>query len=372
MNYNFFNPTKMVTGEGCVQKNAREFLKLGKSCLIITSGSAAKKSGALDDVTEALDSLNIAYEIFDGIGQNPMLETCLEAGETAKAHGLEFIIGIGGGSPLDAAKAAAVYAANTMRDGMDIFKTDWPNPALPIIAVGTTAGTGSEVTCFSILTMPNGRKKSFGNDETYPKIMFADYKYTKTLPLDFTKSTALDALAHALEAYFSSAANEISDMYAIKAMSLLCPLLKVLKGAKSISDITDAWREEMYFASIIAGYALSHCGTLYCHNISYYFTENYGVPHGFACAVTLPDLIGRGMKYANDRAETLLKAPNISADELCGLITSLTVFPEIKLSDAVIRQISADGALTKNFAKTIPNGFSADDASELLTRLFGK
>lgn len=371
MNFNFFNPTRMVTGEGCVQKNAHEFLKLGKSCLIVTSASAAKKSGAFDDVTGALDSLNITYEIFDGIGQNPMLETCMEAGETARAHGLEFIIGIGGGSPLDAAKAAAVYAANPMRDGMDIFKLDWKNPALPIVAVGTTAGTGSEVTCFSILTMPNGRKKSFGNDETYPKITFADYRYTKTLPLDFTKSTALDALAHALEAYFNSAANEMSDIYAIKAMRLMCPLLRILKDAKTAGDITDAWREEMYFASIVSGYALAHCGTLYCHNISYYFTENYNVPHGFACAVTLPDLIGRGVKYAHDRSEALLAAANISADELCGLISALTVFPEIKLSESVIRQISTDGALTKNFAKTIPDGFSADDASELLTRLFG-
>lgn len=371
MNYDFFNPTKMVTGEGCVRKNAYEFLKLGKSCLIVTSGTAAKKSGALDDVTGALDSLSITYEIFDGIGQNPMLETCMEAGEIARARGFEFIVGIGGGSPLDAAKAAAVYAANPMRDGMDIFKADWTNPALPVVAVGTTAGTGSEVTCFSILTMPNGRKKSFGNDETYPRIMFGDYKYTKTLPLDFTKSTALDALAHALEAYFNSAANEMSDIYVIKAMQLLCPLLRVLKDAKSAEDLTDAWREEMYFASIIAGYALSRCGTVYCHNISYHFTENYNVPHGFACAVTLPDLIGRGIKYANDRAEALLKASNISAGELCRLIEALTVFPEIKLSDAVIRQISLDGALTKNFAKTIPNGFSADDANGLLSQLFG-
>lgn len=372
MNFDFNNPVRMITGEDCVRKNANEFLKLGISCLIVTSGSAAKKSGALDDVTAALADMDIAYEIFDGIGQNPMLETCVEAGEIARIHNLEFIVGIGGGSPLDAAKAVAVYAANPMRDGMDIYKMDWANPALPIAAIGTTAGTGSEVTCFSILTMPNGRKKSFGRDDTYPSIMFGDYRYTKTLPLDFTKSTALDALAHALEAYFNLTANEMSDIYAIEATKLLCRYLESLKDAKGIDSITDDCREKLYFASIIAGYALSRCGTLFCHNISYYFTENYNVPHGFACAVTLPDLIELGTEFAPERAEALFKAANTSADMLCGLISDLTVFPDIKLTGKEISQISWDGSLTKNFAKTIPDGFTAGQAEEMLTRLLGK
>lgn len=371
MSFDFYNPVKLITGTDCVKKNAAEFKKLGKSCLLVTSGTAAKKSGALDDVTAALEACGIAYEIYNGIGQNPTMESCMEAGSVARENKLEFVVGIGGGSPLDAAKAAAVYAANDMQDGMDIYKNTWENPALPIAAVGTTSGTGSEVTCFSIITMFNGRKKSFGNDETYPKVMFGDAKYTATLPLDFTKSTALDALAHTLEGYFNSTANAISDMYAVEAARILCPQLRLLTSAKAASDITMEQREQLYLASIIAGFSLSHCGTLYCHNLSYYFTEEYNVPHGFACAATLADLVMRGDQYAPQKAAHLFEAAKTSADELCDLIGALTVLPEINITPEEIERLSREGATTKNFAKTLPNGFTAADAGGLLTRLFG-
>lgn len=369
MDFTFYNPVKVITGDKCVQKNADELSALGSSCLIVTSGTAAIKSGALRDVTTALESRGIRYIVFDGIEQNPSVLSCQKAGETACANGLDFIIGIGGGSPLDAAKAAAVYATNKM-DCMDIYKMDWINQALPIAAVGTTAGTGSEVTCFSILTMTNGRKKSFGNTQTYPKVMLGDARYTETVPLVFTVSTALDALSHALEGYFSSAANEITDAFAIEAVSVLCPELRKLAETKNAGEISYGQRERLYYASIAAGFTLSQCGTLYCHNLGYYLTENHAVPHGFACAATLPDLVTRGSKYTPERAGRLFEAAKTGAGELCGIIESLRILPPIKLSDEVIRRLSAEGAATKNFAKTLPDGFTAADAEVLLTKLF--
>ena len=371
MVFNYFNPTKVITGEGCVLKHAGELSRLGKSCLIVTGGSSAKKSGALSDAVKALQSEGVEYQIFDGIEPNPTMVSCMEAGKTARDNGLEFVLGIGGGSPLDAAKAAAVYAANDMTDGMDIFNADWKNPALPIAEIGTTAGTGSEVTSFSIITKPDGRKKSFGRADTYPAVMFGDARYTATLPLNFTISTALDALAHALEAYFNTTANSMTDIFAIEATVVLCEQLKLLQSAKDIGDITMPQREQLYFASILAGYPLSQCGTLYCHNLGYYFTEACDTPHGFACTATLPDLIMRGEKYAPGRAKALFTRAGTSAEELCGLIKALTKLPDVKIPKDVITRLSEEGSKTKNFEKTIPNGFTKEDSIELLTRLFG-
>jgi alcohol dehydrogenase class IV len=370
MNVSFFNPTKLIIGEDCVRRNAGELAKLGKSCLIVTSASAAKKTGALDDVTAALDSAGVTYKIYDKIGQNPLLASCVEAGALARENMLEFVIGIGGGSPLDAAKAAAVYAANEMDDGLAIY-SGWKNPALPIAAVGTTAGTGSEVTSCSILTKPNGRKQAFGAADTYPRLALGDAKYTATLPLDFTLSTMLDALAHALEAYFNRNANPLTDLFAVEALKTLYPQMELLQSAKSAEDITAGQRERLYYASIAAGYALSQCSTLYCHNLSYYFTEQYHVPHGFACAATLPDLIARGEKLTPERAKALFAGLSFTAEELSGLIVKLTRLPEIKIPRDEIKRLAEEGAKTKNFANTIPNSFTAADAEELLERLFG-
>ena len=108
----FYMPSRLVTGEGCVQKNASGLAALGRRCLIVTSGSGARRSGALNDVEHALEQQGIAFSLFDGITPNPAVADCEAAGKEAVAFGADFVLGIGGGSALDAAKAAAVFAAN--------------------------------------------------------------------------------------------------------------------------------------------------------------------------------------------------------------------------------------------------------------------
>ena len=371
MTFDFFNPVKLITGEGCVLRHSGELSKLGKSCLIVTDASSAKKSGALGDAIKALENEGIRYTVFDRAQPNPTLTSCIEAGKTAKAEKLEFVLGIGGGSPLDLAKAAAVYAANDMADGLNIYKLDWKNRALPVAVIGTTAGTGSEITCVSVLTRPDGRKKSVGREDLYARVMFGDARYTATLPMKFTLSTALDALSHAIESYFNRTVNSMTDLFAVEAAVILCEQLKLLQSAKDIGDISAWQREQLYFASVLAGYSLSQAGAVYCHTLGYYLTEEYDVPHGFACAATLPDLVMRGEKYAPERADALFKRANTPAKELCGLIESLTEIPKVKIPKDVIIKLSEESANTKNFAKTIPHGLTKEDSVNLLTRLFG-
>ena len=174
MDFNFHMPVHVVSGEGAVARNSTLLRTLGRRCLIITGGSSAKRSGALADVTAALDLWEIGWAVYDAVGPNPLVSACHEAGVVARSVRAEFIIGIGGGSPLDAAKAAAIFAANEELAPMDIFQREGANPPLPLALVGTTAGTGSEVSPVAVLTIDeSGRKKSISGADCYARIAFA-------------------------------------------------------------------------------------------------------------------------------------------------------------------------------------------------------
>ena len=156
MNMNWYMPARLITGLGCVKDSANEIVKLGKSCLIVTGRHSAKACGALDDVETVLENAGIFREVYDGIGQNPRLTDCMEAAGQACRMGADFIIGIGGGSPLDAAKCIAVLAANPGMTQETLYSLQWAKRPLPVMAVGTTAGTGSEVTKVAVITTPDG------------------------------------------------------------------------------------------------------------------------------------------------------------------------------------------------------------------------
>lgn len=370
MNFDLYMPVRLLTGRGVVRRNASALAGLGNRCLIVTSGSAARKSGALDDITAALDEAGVAHALFDRVRQNPLLTDCHEAGGMAREFGARFIVGIGGGSPLDTAKAAAVFAANPAMEPLDVYKGGWPNPALPLVLIGTTAGTGSEVAPFSVLTKPDGRKQSFASEQCYARIAFGDPGYIDSLPRAFTVSTALDALSHALEGYFSTAASAISDLHAVEAVRLLVPALTALREIGG-GQVPLELRDTLYYASVLAGFTLAHCGTCYCHCLGYFLSEEHGVPHGTACAVTLPDFVRRAGRVTAEKAGLLYDAARCTEDELCALIESLLDIPEIALSAAGIEEIVARNEKSGNFARTAPDGYTREEAIALLTSLYG-
>ena len=149
---NIYMPVRCIVGRGCVEQSGGIFASAGKRCLIVTGRSSARLSGALGDAEKALQGAGISYEIFDGIGANPLVSACCAAGKRARDIGAEFILGIGGGSVLDASKAIAIYAADPSLAPMDIYKREYSGTPLPVLLIGTTAGTGSEVTGVAVLT----------------------------------------------------------------------------------------------------------------------------------------------------------------------------------------------------------------------------
>jgi alcohol dehydrogenase class IV len=162
MNFSFELPVKIVSGTDCIKKNTG-LLSLGRRALIVTGKSGARLCGALDDVCQALESMGIAYDVFDKIAENPPLETCYEGGRFASDVDADFVIGIGGGSAIDATKAIAAFATNQQITMDELFVSDKRiNPTLPIVAIPTTSGTGTEANAYSVISLPDGvRKKTF-------------------------------------------------------------------------------------------------------------------------------------------------------------------------------------------------------------------
>ncbi len=169
-------PVRMFSGDGVVSDHAALFEAFGSRCALVTGKGAAVKSGALADVTAVLERCGISFCVFDGIEQNPSVRSCIAAGQCAHAFGAAFVVGIGGGSALDAAKAAAVFAANPGLDEEGFYRKAWENSPLPLLLVGTTAGTGSEVTKVSVLTDSRGRKHSIHDDRLFAAASFGDPK----------------------------------------------------------------------------------------------------------------------------------------------------------------------------------------------------
>ena len=359
-------PVRLYTGTGAIEKN-REELKLGSSCLIVTGASAAKKCGALDDVTAALDSLGIESTVFSGISGNPSLSSCMEAGRLAAEKGARFIIGIGGGSAMDAAKAVAVLAANPSLDEAGFYSRVWENEVLPIALVGTTAGTGSEVTNVAVLTDSKHRKHSIHDPRMYARVSFGDPKYTMSLPRAVTLSTGVDVLAHCAESFFSKKANEISGACAVRGVRLL---LEPLEAAAKGVELTAEQRNRLYEASILGGLAICVTGTCFPHNVGYYLTENYGVPHGTACAVLLPAMLEHAGNCAPEMTEAFFRETGTDREQVLQLIRACLPELGIRMSGEEITAALprwADNGSVKNTVGTV----TAEDIGTILTGLFG-
>ena len=370
MNLNSFMPVKLVTGAGCVRASAKELAKLGDVCLIITGKNSAKASGALQDVTDTLEQNGQKWVLFDGIGQNPKLTDCMAAAELAIASGAEFVIGIGGGSPLDAAKCVAVLAANPGLTQAQLYSFEWANLPQKIVAVGTTAGTGSEVTKVSVITTPDGRKKSFHHEAIFPVLALGDPTYTMSAPAMVTCSTMVDVLAHCAESFFSRAANHISRCYAVEGIRLLLPVMRAM-AENGCDNLDYDTRERLYCASIYGGLAINVTGTCFPHTMGYLLTETFQIPHGTACAVFQKEFFAYNKAVVPALAAEYLERIGCSEEEYLKLIERLTPPCEVTMSEALIAEAHSRWINNGSLAKC-QGVFSADMADEVLRRNFLK
>ena len=369
MDFNFFSPINVKSGKDCVGESSALLKGFGNRCIIVTGSGSAKKCGALDDVTKALEKEDISYVIYDKITENPRLDHCHEAGCIARDYGAHFVIGIGGGSPLDAAKAVAVYAANPSFSQEDIYTVAEREKALPIVAIGTTAGTGSEVGRVSVLTNPvTGRKKSIAPNDCHPSLTLADPKYTYSMPYSVTVSTALDALSHVLEGYMSVKCGDMPTLFGEKAIALIWEGLSFLHREKTVPD--EKLREKLYYGSLYAGLTLAYCGTAFPHPLGYILTENYGIPHGKACTAFMGEFIDRAAEFTPEKAQKALTIMGTDIGSFKKIISELTDLPEIKITaEQIEKYCERFDTAPANF-KFSPGGFTKEDAVKIFTERF--
>lgn len=351
MNIDFFNPVRILSGEGCFRR-FDGYAAFGRRCMIVCGQHSARACGALADAETSLSAAGIAYDIFDRIESNPLISTVFEGGRLARAFGADFILAIGGGSPLDAGKAVAAYAANPeITVPEDLYRVT-RRPALPLLAVNTTAGTGSEVTPYSILTVPAfENKRSFGGDDLYAKVAFCDPTYTQTLPRSFTMSTAVDALCHAVDGYFMKKANPVSDALACEAISLLQAGIRAVLA----NDLSMHTREILMYGSTLAGQVISRTGTGFVHSTGYMLTYHHGLPHGQANAYFLPDFVRYMAEAAPERAARVYALCGVAdADGLAALVGGCDEMPlNLHLSDALCVRYADQTIPAKNVANAI-------------------
>jgi alcohol dehydrogenase class IV len=265
-------------GEDCIFENRDLLIGLGKKALIVTGENSAKASGSLADMVKALEANGQTYALYDKVMSNPTVDCVFEAAELAKSGGCSFVAALGGGSPMDAAKAAAALAL-TKVEKAGVFGARLTE-ALPVAAVPTTAGTGSEVTQYAILTNDAaGTKTSVAAPALFPRFAFLDARYTAGLNRNITVNTAIDALSHAVEGMLSVRASALSDALARESIAAIAGCLPVLEAAGTIDMDT---RRKLLYASTLAGMVIANTGTTAVHAMGYLLTYNKNIDHGRA------------------------------------------------------------------------------------------
>lgn len=277
--FRYFMPVEAYFGRGCVAEKKAAMARLGKKAMLVTGRSSAKKNGAQADLTAALDALGIAWVLFDEIGENPDVETVARAAQLAIAEKVEFFIGIGGGSPMDASKAIAVMTANPEKGTDALWLPE--AKALPVVAVPTTAGTGSEVTQYAIVTLHEKRTKSSIAAHIFADIAYLDPKYMDTLPAKTTNNTAVDALTHLIESYLSVRANAFSRGIVEMGLGLFRECMPALRAREYTAEV----RDKLMLMSSLGGIAIAQTMTSLPHGLGYFLTYEKHLPHGMANGV---------------------------------------------------------------------------------------
>jgi alcohol dehydrogenase class IV len=323
----------------------------GRNALIVTGRRSARECGALNDMTSALDRESVAWSVYEDIRPNPTIANVREAAQMARKTGADMIVGIGGGSPMDAAKAVAVLAANDLNDE-SMFKGPYPVVPLPVIAVPTTAGTGSEVTPYSIITDEKDQtKKNLSHPSLFPKLAFLDAAYTEKLPWETTVNTAMDALSHSIESILSKRSDAMSRMVALESLRYLTPGIGLMDSERGIGIEI---REALLLGSMLGGMAIAQTGTTVVHAMGYSLTFFNDVDHGKANGLLLAEYLAYVAPHNTEKIVDILSAMGLETlGDLQKIIRSRVNAPPV-LSDEDIALYTEKALMAKSVDNTYP------------------
>ncbi len=281
MAFDYYMPARILFGKGKLNELHRQRLPGKKALIVISAGNSMKRLGILKRLEDQLDRAGVAHILFDRILPNPVKQHVMEGAAIARETGCDFVIGLGGGSSIDSAKSIAVMAANP-GDYWDYISGGTgkglpvPNTPLPIVAITTTAGTGTEADPWTVTT--NGDEKiGFGYDKTFPVLSVVDPELMMSVPPALTAYQGFDALFHSTEGYVNRFANEMSDLYALQAIRLIGRSL-----AAAVKDgSNEQARADVALANTLSGFVESTSGCISEHSIEHALSGlKPELPHG--------------------------------------------------------------------------------------------
>lgn len=383
MNFNFYIPSRIIFGKGSLNNLHKQKFP-GKKALIVTE-VFIKEFGYLKMLEEQLNKANISFVLFDKVVPNPIKEHVMEGAEIAKKEKCDFIIGMGGGSSIDSAKSIAIMSTN----GGDFWdyilrgtgkRKSIPNDPLPVIAITTTSGTGTEADPWMVIT--NGKEKvGFGYDKTFPYLSIIDSKLMKTIPPKLTAYQGFDALFHSTEGYISKIANEMSDLFALKSIELIGKSL--VKAVKNGDD--EEARENVAMASTLSGMVQSISDCTAEHSIEHGLSAFYPkLEHGagliaiskeyYTLLAQSHDCDEKMINMAKALGKKDASKPMDFVDALIELQKACKV-DNIKLSDYGVKiedlpAIAKNSRFTSGLYEIDPHNFSDDDILTILKKSY--
>lgn len=343
-------------GAGAIKEIATEAKARGFKKALVCSDPDLIEFGVTKKVLDVLDEASLVYEVYSNIKPNPTIENVQAGVEAFKASGADYLIAIGGGSSMDTAKAIGIIITNPEFADVRSLEGVAPtkNPAVPIIAVPTTAGTAAEVTINYVITDAEKNRKMVCVDvHDIPVVAIVDPDMMSTMPKGLTAATGMDALTHAIEGYITKGAWELSDMFHLKAIEIIA---KSLRGAV---DNTPDGREGMALGQYIAGMGFSNVGLGIVHSMAHPLGALYDTPHGVANAIILPTVMEYNAEATGDKYKYIAQAMGVAGTE------NMSVEEYRKAAIDAVKQLSIDVGIPadlKEIVKTEDIPFLAQSA----------
>ena len=286
--FNFYLPTRIRFERGGLDRYLPEIGKYGKKILLVTGRRFALESGLVERIMKILAGAGLTCSHFFDVDPEPTVENVEAGAAFCRKEGCDAVLAVGGGSAMDAAKGMAVLAVNdgSLRDYFG--EVSFRHEPLPVVAVPTTCGTGSEITRYAVIVERRERtKKTVSNELLIPKLAVMDADLLDTLPERLVAATGMDAFSHALEGFLANKANDMTRFFSLESMRILHAFLP------RVGDVSDRkeTRERIFFASLVAGFVINHTGTILIHGMGYSLTIKHAVHHGTANGLLLPYVV---------------------------------------------------------------------------------
>lgn len=347
-NFDYYEPVQVVFGPGRLCEIGGLAEKIGKKALIVTTGSFFIELGLVGRIQKYLQDSGIASEVYSNVNPNP-LSTQIDGGARfGHETGCDFLIGLGGGSAIDAAKGIAVAIGHDQPiwnfcPGKQERIQEVTDKTLPIVAVTTTSGTGSHSTCFSVITNPMTQEKpGLGSPYIFPKFAVVDPELMISMPKKLTAATGFDVLAHAIEAYTSRQSTPFTDLMAEQALRLVG---KYLTRACEKGDDIEA-RAGMALADTYSGFSIAVAVVTLCHAISHVIGGIYKTVHGETLAALTPQTMRYSMEYNREKFRNIgFFLRNESIIGLDGKVTTEDLENSVKEVERIIADIGISASL---------------------------